>query len=143
MRELTGRPHPERSDSWHVYYGDVQVGTIAVQSGLRHTLGNGAGIAGSIRCHIAVARARGYADEARAGFERAWTNYLPRCTEADFDEYRRERAWTAWKYAMYAAGLQLPTQSTSGQARCFCGATIDMAVTDRHVHDAHMDSEHA
>jgi hypothetical protein len=42
----------------------------------------------------------GYASsfkEARAGFERAWKDYLPRCTEADFVEYRRERAWTAWK----------------------------------------------
>ena len=99
-----------------------------------------------MRCHIAVARARSYAatfDEARAGFERARTNYLPRCTEADFDEYRRERAWTAWKYAMYAAGLPLPSQSTSGQARCFCGATIDIAVTDQHIQNAHMDSPRA
>ncbi|MBR1153698.1 hypothetical protein [Bradyrhizobium sp. JYMT SZCCT0428] len=88
----------------------------------------------------------GYAasfDEARAGFETAWKNYLPQCTEADFHGHRRQRAWTAWKYSMYNAGLPLPTQSTSGQARCFCGAAIDIAVTDRHVHDAHMDSQHA
>ncbi|WP_283842708.1 hypothetical protein [Bradyrhizobium sp. JYMT SZCCT0428] len=44
---------------------------------------------------------------------------------------------------MYDAGFALPTQSTSGQARCFCGAAIDMAVTDRHAQDAHMDSQHA
>jgi hypothetical protein len=31
MPSLTRRPHPERSDCWHVYYGEVQVGTIAVQ----------------------------------------------------------------------------------------------------------------
>ena len=58
-------------------------------------------------------------------------------------EHRAQRAWTAWKYAMQEAGLPLPTQSTSGRARCFCGATIDIAVTDRHVHDAHIDSRHA
>ena len=34
MPELTRRRYPERSDCWYVYYGDVQVGTIAVQSGL-------------------------------------------------------------------------------------------------------------
>ena len=34
MPKLTRRPHPERSDCWHVYYGDVQVGTIAVQAGM-------------------------------------------------------------------------------------------------------------
>jgi hypothetical protein len=55
--------------------------------------------------------------------------------EADFDEYRRQCAWTAWKYAMQEAGLPLPS---SGQARCFCGATIDIAVTDRHINEAHM-----
>jgi hypothetical protein len=34
MPELTRRRHPERADCWHVCYGDVQVGTIAVQAGL-------------------------------------------------------------------------------------------------------------
>jgi hypothetical protein len=43
-----------------------------------------------------------------------------RCTEADFVEYRRQRAFTAWKYAMHDVGLPLPTQSATGQARCFC-----------------------
>ncbi|MBR1157024.1 hypothetical protein [Bradyrhizobium sp. JYMT SZCCT0428] len=89
----------------------------------------------------------GYAasfDEARAGFEVAWKDYLSKCTEADFNDYRRQRAWTAWKYAMHEAGLPLPTQSTSGRALCFCGATIDIAVTDLHVQNAHhmMDSQH-
>jgi hypothetical protein len=74
----------------------------------------------------------------RAGFEAAWKDYLPRCSEADFIEYRRQRAFTAWKYAMHDAGLPLPTQSSSGRARCFCGAAIDIAVTDLHVQNAHM-----
>ncbi|MBR1192058.1 hypothetical protein JQ634_03820 [Bradyrhizobium sp. AUGA SZCCT0240] len=47
------------------------------------------------------------------------------------------------EYAMQQAGLQLPTQSTSGQARYFCGAAVEIAVTDHHVQDAHMDSQHA
>jgi hypothetical protein len=34
MPQLTRRRQPKRSDCWHVYYGDVQVGTIAVQAGL-------------------------------------------------------------------------------------------------------------
>jgi hypothetical protein len=83
-------------------------------------------------------------DQARAGFEAAWKDYLPRCTEADFLEYRRQRAWTAWKYAMYDAGLPVPTQSSNGRARCFCGATIDIAGTYPHVREAHMtDLRHA
>jgi hypothetical protein len=61
-----------------------------------------------------------------------------KCTEADFIEYRRQRTWTAWKYAMHDAGLPLPTQSSNGRARCFCGATIDIAVTHQHVFEVHV-----
>jgi hypothetical protein len=32
MPELTRRRYPEREDCWHVYYGDVHVGTIAVRA---------------------------------------------------------------------------------------------------------------
>jgi hypothetical protein len=38
--------------------------------------------------------------QARADFDTAWREYLPACTDNDFDEYRRQRAWTAWKYVM-------------------------------------------
>jgi hypothetical protein len=30
---LTRRRYPERQDCWHVYYGDVQIGTIARRTG--------------------------------------------------------------------------------------------------------------
>ena len=95
-------------------------------------------------CGISNASHRGrsgYAgtfDQARAGFEVAWRDYLTRCTEADFVAYCRQTAWTAWKYAMHGAGLPLPTQLATGRARCFCGAAIDIASTDRHVYEAHM-----
>src|SRR5450631_480193 len=36
MAELTRRRYPERPDCWHVYYGDVRVGTIAVRVGIPH-----------------------------------------------------------------------------------------------------------
>jgi len=38
----------------------------------------------------------------------------PRSPVADFTEYRRQRDCTAWKYAMWDAGLRLPTQSPDG-----------------------------
>jgi hypothetical protein len=77
-------------------------------------------------------------EQARAEFEAAWREYLPKCTEVDFEEYRRQEAWTAWKYAVHDAHLKLPTQSTSGRARCFCGAPIDIPGTATHVYAAHM-----
>jgi hypothetical protein len=76
---------------------------------------------------------------ARAEFERAWLEYLPQCTEADFTENRRERAFTAWKYKMWGTRHQLPTQTTGGRSRCFCGAELTIASVPEHVSSAHMD----
>jgi hypothetical protein len=35
---LTRRRYPERPDCWHIYYGDVHVGTIAIRSGNPHDI---------------------------------------------------------------------------------------------------------
>jgi hypothetical protein len=35
MPDLTRRRYRERQDCWHVYYGDVHVGTIARRVGIR------------------------------------------------------------------------------------------------------------
>ena len=70
----------------------------------------------------------------------AWRVFLANRTEADFDEYRKHRAWTAWKYAMWDSGCKLPTQLASGQSRCFCGAVIDIKGMSQHVHIAHMEA---
>jgi hypothetical protein len=59
-------------------------------------------------------------------------------TDADLVEHRRERARTAWKYAMWNAGCRMPTQETSGRSRCFCGAEIGVAGFSEHVYAAHM-----
>jgi hypothetical protein len=82
-------------------------------------------------------------DAARAAFESAWSVFLSKRTEADFREYRRHRASTAWKYAMWDAGCKLPTQTADGRARCFCGAEITIADMDEHVYAAHMEPEAA
>lgn len=87
------------------------------------------------------ARAEGTAadfDHARSQFEAAWRTLWPNYTDADFSDYRRARAWTAWKQTMWEMGRKLPTQIQEGRARCFCGAEIDIASMDRHVTAAHM-----
>jgi hypothetical protein len=38
--------------------------------------------------------------------------------------------------------LDALTQSSSGRARCFCGADIDIKGTRAHVHAAHMTDPH-
>ena len=78
-------------------------------------------------------------EEARAAWETAWQDYLPGCTEADFAENRRQRAFTAWKYRMHDTGHQMPTCFPSGRSKCFCGAPLTIQSVDRHIEHAHMD----
>jgi hypothetical protein len=141
MLALTRRRSPDRSDCWHIYYGDVQVGTIAARAGVPVDVDQWGWQCGfyppSHRGQHLDVTAESF-DQARADFEAAWKEYFPQCTEADFQEYRRQRAWTAWKYAMWEAGCRMPTQSTSGRARCFCGAAVDIPGALPHVYAAHM-----
>ncbi|MBR1238174.1 hypothetical protein [Bradyrhizobium sp. AUGA SZCCT0182] len=80
-------PHPERSDCWHVYYGDVQVGTIGKRAGAPNNVDQWGWTCGF---HPATQRgvfASGTAvdfETARLAFERAWQTIQPSCTEADF-----------------------------------------------------------
>jgi hypothetical protein len=141
MPALTRRRYPERTDCWHVYYGDVHVGTIAARAGVPVDVDQWGWDCGFYPLSHRGMREDGTAadfETARSEFAAAWERYLPRCTEADFEEYRREEAWTAWKYAMWDAGCRMPTQYTSGVSRCFCGATIDLKSTEAHVYSAHM-----
>jgi hypothetical protein len=140
MPQLTRRRYPERHDCWHVYYGAVHVGTIAVQSGLPRAVAQWAWQCGFYPPWDRGRSTGGMAatfEQARADLETGWAKYLPRCTPADFEENLRQEAWTAWKYAMHDAGLPLPTQLASGRAQCFCGCEIDIAGMSLHVQQAH------
>jgi hypothetical protein len=98
-------------------------------------------VSGSIRRQIAAcasATAKSF-DAARAAFDMAWQWLLPKFTEADFTDYRRHRAFDAWKHQMWDAGCKLPTQVAGGRATCFCGAEIGIADVESHVYAAHME----
>jgi hypothetical protein len=73
-------------------------------AGFLSTKIRGAGIAASIpapiRASMRTARRRP-SIRARADFEGAWQRFLSKRTEADFQEWRDERDWTARKYAMW------------------------------------------
>ena len=73
----------------------------------------------------------------RAGFEATWRRIRPTLTGANFQEWRYQRDSTAWKYAMWDAGMKLPTQLSTGRSRCYCGALIDIAGVGEHVSAAH------
>jgi hypothetical protein len=63
-------------------------------------------------------------DGARAGFEAAWQKLSATRSETDYEAWRRERDWTAWKDCMHRLALALPTQRPDGIARCFCGEMV-------------------
>jgi hypothetical protein len=145
MPALSRRRHSERSDCWHVYFCDVQVGTIAARAGVPVDVDQWGRQCGFYPPSHQGRHCDGTAEtfeQARAEFEAAWREYLPKYTEADLEEYRRQEAWTAWKYAMHDAGCRMPTQCASGVARCFCGATIDIQGTATHAYAAHMMAPH-
>lgn len=128
-RRRSDNPHRE---TWHIRYGDVQVGTIGERSGVpvgvdqwqwscgfypglhpaQHRYGIGATF-----------------DEARAGFEADWKALLPDIPEGAFEEYRRDREARAEVRAAHGRGDKLPSQIPSSLMRCACGTTFDS-----HVH---------
>jgi hypothetical protein len=125
---LTRRRYPERPDCWHIYHGDVHVGTIAIRVGNPHdtdpwewSCGFYPGCEPGEHWNATSATF----DQARADFEAAWAILLPRRTEADFQVWRDQRNWTAKKYAMQPRGEMMSSQRPNTMMRCPCGETFD------------------
>jgi hypothetical protein len=144
MTELTRRRMlGVHQETWHVFYGDIHVGTIGERAGVPQGVDQWVWSIGfypkSHRPGGQIGETAASFDLARAAFERAWRDYLPTCTEQDFLGYRQLRAFEAWKHAMWAAPARLPTQTADGRSRCFCGAEITIKDCHQHVFDCHMD----
>ncbi len=145
MLALTRRRFPERPDCWHVYYGDIHIGEMATRPGVPvHVDQWGWSVGFYPLDHRGKTRGGTGAtfEAARAAFDAAWKTYLPLCTEGDFAENQRQRAFTAWKYRMHDTGTPRPTQMASGRSRCFCGAAINISDVDRHIGEAHRTDLH-
>src|SRR3954447_3543033 len=100
-RRYRGAP----SETWHIWYDGVRVGTIAaVKSpkgshwawtcGFHTGFPDGKERGGTAQSYSA----------AREAFEAAWANYLPTRTAADFDDWRHNQAWPSEKYAGWERG---------------------------------------
>lgn len=142
MPSLTRRRDPDsREETWLISYGDVHVGTIGMRSGNPPASDSWSWrcgfYPGSRPCEGTSGTAESF-EAARTAFEAAWSVFLSRRTENDFQQYRRHRAFVTWTLAMLDAGCKLPTQVAGGHARCFCGEAIDIASTAQHVYAAHM-----
>jgi hypothetical protein len=130
-------------ETWCIFYDDIRIGTISERAGVPLEVAQWGWSLGFFpKNHRPGGHVGGLADsfdQAREHFDRAWQAYLPTCTEQDFLAYRRERASTAWKHAMWAAPALLPTQNPAGRSHCFCGAEITVKTMTQHIYECHMD----
>lgn len=142
MTQLTRRRDPDaRHESWQVYFGDIHVGTTSLRAGVPTRVDQW-----GWSCRFYPMSHRGEGENgiapnffrARADFEAAWARLLPKVTDADLAEHRRERAWTRWKYAMQELGCKMPTQVPELGSHCFCGAEIGVAC-EEHVYGQHLE----
>jgi hypothetical protein len=147
MPALTRRRYPERRDCWHVYYGDVHVGTIARRVGCPAGVDQWEWRCGFYPGMHPSEHQDGTAVDfasARADFEAAWREILPTLADADFERWRRQRDWTARKYAMWERGELLPPQKPNSMMRCPCGETFDgHRLADNLIHVPHITAAQA
>jgi hypothetical protein len=137
MPNLTRHHHPGTRDSWTILYdGDICVGWVGRRTGVAVDVDQW-----GWNCGLKDNRhLRGSAptfEAARAAFEEAWHYIFPTLTESDFESWRYDRNSTLWKHRMWELGLPLPTETRSGQSKCFCGATIDTVGVPDHVRAFH------
>jgi hypothetical protein len=128
MTTLTRRRSNDRHDCWHVYYGDVRVGTIAKRVGIPPGQPPWGWNCGFYPGSEPEEHATGIAEtlnQARAAFEKAWAVFLSKRTEADYEAWRHEGDWTARKYAMWKNGERPPSQKPSTLMTCPCGQVFD------------------
>ena len=144
MTELTRRREKHNhQECWHIYFGDVHVGTICQRAGVPVDVDQWGWTCGFYPGSDPRECTNGAAttfDHARAEFEEAWAVFLSNRTDADFQEWRAAQAFTAWKYRMWDTGHRLPTQSTDGRSKCFCGAALTIASVPDHVRSAHLET---
>ena len=140
MPVLTRRRQREvPQESWHIFYGDVQVGWVGERAGVPKGVEQWGWSCGfHPRDRYLSGEAMSFA-EARAAFEDAWRAYQPYCSDEDFAEHRYQRAFTTWKYAMWDAGCRIPTQTVSGITKCFCGVMLNNRTSAEHIRARHME----
>jgi hypothetical protein len=146
MPALTRRRDLEAADEcWHVYYGDVRAGTIAKRIGIppgEDAWGWACGFYPGCHPREQTHGTAATFDQARTEFEEAWRVFLSNRTEADFEEWRRQRDWTERKYAM-KAGEKMPSQRPNTMMRCPCGESFDShRLEHTMIHVPHISAAH-
>jgi hypothetical protein len=110
MPALTRRRDPDR-DSWLIHYGDVRVGAISRCAGNPGAVERWQWSCGFYPGSELAEHRHGISptfEASRAAFDAAWREYLPKRSEADFQAWRDQQAWTREKYARFDRGERMP-----------------------------------
>jgi hypothetical protein len=143
MPALTRRRADNAQETWHIFFGDVRIGTIGKRAGVpvhADQWGWSCGFHPGIEPGQHKSGSASTFDAARATFCGTWERLLPQIPHGAFDEYRRDRAFHRWKGRMWADGKPLPTQLANGRSECFCGAPIDVETSWQHIYHYHMET---
>jgi len=119
MPALSRRRDPDNThqETWLVYHGDVHVGTIM------RCVGNpNAAPQWQWRCGFYPGSDPGECkngtaasyEAARSAFLAAWRVFLSNGIDADFQEWRDQREWTAEKYRRFDRGERMPYDWRAG-----------------------------
>jgi hypothetical protein len=114
--------------TWHVYYGDVRVGSVGERPGVPVDVDQWQWSCGFYPGLHPGQHRNGTApsfEEARIGFEADWKAILAEIPEGAFDEWRHQRDFTKQKYASWDRGERMPSQKPSSMMRCPCGEMFD------------------
>jgi hypothetical protein len=122
-RRRSDNPHQV---TWHVYYGDVHVGTIGERVGVPVEADQWKWSCGFYPGCEPDEHRHGTAPDfftVRRELEIAWRELSAIKTEVDYQEWRDQRDRTEQKYASWARGNK-PLHSSSIM-RCVCGVEFD------------------
>jgi hypothetical protein len=136
-RRRDDNPHQK---GWDVYFGDVRIGHIGTRAGVPKDVdqwGWSLGFYPGTDVGQAASGVEATFEECRSAFERAWHELKPRIREVDYERWRHQRDFTAWKNRMWDLKLLLPTQTQNDRAKCFCGAEITSRDIPAHVRTKH------
>ncbi len=129
MPSLTRRrsDNPHRV-TWHVYFGDVRVGTIGQRAGApvnREQWQWSCGFYPGLHPRQHRFGTAVTFEKARVGFDVAWRELQPNIPDGAFEEWRHDRDSRAETAAIRARGEKLPSEVFSTMMRCVCGTQFD------------------
>jgi hypothetical protein len=111
MPSLTRKRVNDRPETWHVHYAGVRVGVIVERSGAPPSSDPWQWCCGFYPGSEPGEQRYGTSasfETARAAFEAAWHDYLPNLSDADFQAWRDQEAWTAEKYRRFDRHERMP-----------------------------------